>query len=160
MSCALAFSGMMCLAEAELAAERAVAFAPNLADAYPGLGNVSDFQGRHEDAVALYTRAYRLDPQFDMSLHFLGRALLALGRYDQAEIAFKRRLTLTPRSDMTRFYLACLYGLTERPEEARCCWRETLEVNPGFSVEHLKRALPYRDPNFVEIGRASCRERV
>ena len=38
-----------------------------------------------EDAVALYTRAYRLDPQFDMSLHFLGRALLALGRFDEAE---------------------------------------------------------------------------
>ena len=74
------------------AAERAVALAPNLADAYTGLGNIRDFQGRHEDAVALYTRAYRLDPQFDMSLHFLGRALLALGRFDEAEIAFKRRL--------------------------------------------------------------------
>ena len=120
------------------------------ADAYTGLGNIRDFQGRHEDAVALYTRAHRLDPQFDMSLHFLGRALLALGRFDEAEIAFKRRLTLAPRSDMTRFYLACLYGRTGRHDEARRYWRETLEVNPNFSVEHLRRTLPYRDPALLD----------
>ncbi len=150
ISLSIALSWMRRLDEAERAAERAIALAPNLADAYTGLGNIRDFQGRHEDAAALYTRAYQLDPQFDMSLHFLGRALLALGRFDEAEIAFKRRLTLTPRSDMTRFYLACLYGLTGRYEEARRYWRETLEVNPGFSVEHLRRALPYRDPNLLD----------
>jgi adenylate cyclase len=150
ISLALALSWMRRLDEAERAAERAISLAPGLADAYTGLGNIRDFQGRHEDAAALYTRAYRLDPQFDMSLHFLGRALLALGRYDEAEIAFKRRLALTPRSDMTRFYLACLYGLTGRFEEARRYWRETLEVNPDFSVERIKRTLPYRDPNLVD----------
>ncbi len=150
ISLSLALSWMRRLDEAERAAERAVALAPGLADAYTGLGNIRDFQGRHEDAAALYTRAYRLDPQFDMSLHFLGRALLALGRFDEAESVFKRRLALSPRSDMTRFYLACLYGLDGRPEEARRYWRETLEANPGFSVEHVKRALPYRDPNLVD----------
>lgn len=136
--------------EAEKAAERAVALAPNLADAYTSLGNVRDFQGRHEDAAALYTRAHRLDPQFDLSLHFLGRALLALGRYNEAEIAFKRRLSLAPHSDMSRFYLACLYGLTGRYDESRRYWRETLDVNPDFSVEHLKQILPYKDPGQVD----------
>ncbi len=143
---ALALSWLRRLDEAEPAAERAIALAPNLADAYTGLGNIRDFQGRFDDAVALYTRAHRLDPQFDMALNFLGRALLSLGRYDEAEIALRRRLMLAPRSDMTRFYLACLYGLTGRHDHALCYWRELLEVNPGFSVEHLKRALPYRDP--------------
>jgi adenylate cyclase len=81
-----------------------------------------------------------------MALHFMGRAQLALGRFDEAEIAFKRRLSLSPNSDMSRFYLACLYGLTGRYEEARRYWKETLEVNPNFSIEHLKQALPYKDP--------------
>ncbi|MFI0845411.1 adenylate/guanylate cyclase domain-containing protein [Mesorhizobium sp. IMUNJ 23232] len=147
---ALALSWLKRLDEAEPAAERAIALSPNLADAYVGLGNIRDFQGRFEDAVALYTRAHRLDPQFDMALNFLGRALLALGRYDEAEIAFKRRLLLAPRSDMTRFYLACLHGLTGRYDEARRYWSEVLEVNPGFSVEHLKSALPYRDPHQID----------
>jgi adenylate cyclase len=150
ISLAVALSWMRRLDEAEQAAERALALAPNLADAYTGLGNIRDFQGRHEDAVALYTRAYRLDPQFDMSLHFMGRALLALGRFGEAEIAFKRRLTLMPRSDMSRFYLACLYGLTGRHEEARRYWQETLEVNPKFSIDHLKRTLPYKDPALLD----------
>ncbi|MEQ1950011.1 adenylate/guanylate cyclase domain-containing protein [Mesorhizobium sp. CN2-181] len=147
---ALALSWMKRLDEAEPAAERAIALSPNLADAYTGLGNIRDFQGRFEDAVALYTRAHRLDPQFDMALNFLGRALLALGRYGEAEIAFKRRLLLAPRSDMTRFYLACLHGLTGRYDEARRYWSELLEVNPGFSVEHLRSALPYRDPRQID----------
>ncbi|MCV3241002.1 adenylate/guanylate cyclase domain-containing protein [Mesorhizobium sp. ZC-5] len=150
ISLSIVLSWMRRLDEAEQAAERAVALAPNFADAYTGLGNIRDYQGRHEEAAALYTRAYRLDPQFDMSLHFLGRALLALGRFDEAETAFRRRLTMTPRSDMSRFYLACLYGLTGRYEEARRSWQETLEVNPGFSVERLKRILPYRDPDLVD----------
>jgi adenylate cyclase len=150
ISLAIALTWMRRPDEAERAAERAVALDPNSADAYTSLGNIRDFQGRHEDAVALYTRAHRLDPQFDMSLHFLGRALLTLGRFDEAEIAFRRRLTLAPRSDMTRFYLACLYGRTGRHEEARRYWQETLEVNPSFSVGHLKQILPYRDPDTLD----------
>jgi adenylate cyclase len=150
ISLAIALTWARRLDEAERSAERAVALDSNSADAFTALGNTRDFQGRHEDAVALYTRAHRLDPQFDMSLHFLGRALLTLGRFDEAEIAFKRRLTLAPRSDMTRFYLACLYGRTGRHEEARRYWQETLEVNPNFSIGHLKQVLPYRDPDTLD----------
>jgi adenylate cyclase len=150
ISMSLVLAWMRRLDEAEGPAERAVALDPNSADAHTALGNIRDYQGRHEEAVALFTRAHRLDPQFDMSLHFMGRALLALGRFDEAEIAFKRRLTLAPRSDMTRFYLACLYGRTGRHEEARRYWREILEVNPSFSVDHLRQILPYRDPNLLD----------
>lgn len=147
---ALALSWMRRLDEAEHAAERAIELDPNSANAYTALGTIRDFQGRHEEALALYTRAHRLDPQFDLSLHFQGRALLNLGRFDEAEVAFKRRLLLAPRSDMTRFYLACLYGRTGRHEEARGYWREVLGVNPSFSVDHLRRSLPYHDPHLMD----------
>jgi hypothetical protein len=45
------------LDEAERAAERAVALDPNASDAHAGLGNIRDFQGRHEDAAARHRRA-------------------------------------------------------------------------------------------------------
>jgi adenylate cyclase len=141
----IALSWLRRLDEAEPEAERALALDPNSADAHTALGNVCDFQGRHEEAVELYKRAYRIDPQWDMALHFMGRALLALERFDEAEAAFKRRLTFSPRSDMSRFYLASLYGRTGRREEARRVWDELLEVNPSFSVEHVRQSLPYRD---------------
>jgi len=119
-------------------------------DGYACLGGVREYMGQYESAVPLYTRAHRLDPQFDMALHFMGRALVALGRYDEAEIAFKRRLGLRPRSDMTRFYLACLYGKTGRYVEARKVWAELMEINPAFSVQHFTASLPYADPSWLD----------
>jgi adenylate cyclase len=47
---------------------------------------------------------------------------------------------------MVRFYLTSLYGRTGRHDEAMKLWRELLQIKPDFSVEHLKRILPYRDP--------------
>jgi adenylate cyclase len=132
--------------EAERHAERAIELDPNSADGYTGLGNVREFQGRSAEAVPLYIRAARLDPQWDMALHFLGRSLLSLERFDEAEAAFKKRLVFAPHSDMTRFYLACLYGRTGRDEEARAMWQDLLATNPDFSIEHLRRLLPYADP--------------
>ncbi|WP_429812395.1 adenylate/guanylate cyclase domain-containing protein [Ensifer sp. B1-9] len=135
--------------EAEVAAQRMLKLDPNSAGGHTALGSIRDFQSKFEDALPYYTRAHRLDPQFDLSLHFLGRTLLNLGRFDEAEIAFKRRLALAPRSDMTRFYLACLYGRTGRHEEARRYWHEVFEVNPNFSIDHFKRAMPYKDPGVL-----------
>lgn len=135
--------------EAERAAQRTIELDPNSAGGHTQLGTIRDFLGQFEEALPFYTRAHRLDPQFDLALHFLGRTLLNLGRFDEAEIAFKRRLALAPRSDMTRFYLACLYGRTGRHEEARRYWHEVFEVNPDFSIDHFKRAMPYQDPAVI-----------
>ena len=33
-----------------------------------------------------------------------------------------------------------------------------LEINPEFSVEHLKRALPYRDPKLLDRLMEGARE--
>jgi adenylate cyclase len=147
---ALVLSWMRRLDEAEQAARRAIELSPSSSDGYTGLGNVLEFQGRAEEAVALYTRAYRLDPQWDMALHFMGRALLSLDRYEEAETAFRKRLTFAPNSDMSRFYLACVYARSGRHEEARAMWKELKQVNPSFSVAHVGRVLPYRDPKVVE----------
>jgi adenylate cyclase len=51
---------------------------------------------------------------------------------------------------MTRFYLASLCGHTGRHEEARRLWQEMMEINPAFSVEHLRKMVPYRDPAWFE----------
>jgi adenylate cyclase len=155
---AITLSWMRRLDEAERAGERAVELDPNFPDALTVLGNVREFQGRSEEAVDLYARAYRLDPQWDMALHFMGRSLLQLDRFDEAEAAFKRRLTFQPHSDMSRFYLACVYARSGKPEEARRMWQELMEVNPTFSVAHVGRALPYRDPAVVEKMLTALRE--
>ncbi len=138
------------LDEAERAAERAIELDPNFAGAYTALGSVRDYAGKHESAIELLRQALRLDPQYDLALQFMGRAQFSLGRYDEAVATFKRRLIRAPRSDMTRAFLASLYGHTGHPEEAREIWCELLAINPDFSVEHVRRVLPYRDPAWFD----------
>ena len=48
------------------------------------------------------------------------------------------------------FALAPLYGHLGRLEEARQLWRELREINPGYSVEHVRHVLPYRDPAWFD----------
>jgi adenylate cyclase len=147
---ALAHMWLKNLDDAERAAERALELDANFAGACTALSNVRDYCGRHESAIELAERALRLDPQYDMALQFLGRAQFGLQRYDAAEATFKRRLILSPRSDMTRAFLAAIYGHTGRHEEARRMWRDMLEINPDYSVEHLQRIMPYRDPAWFD----------
>jgi len=134
------------LDEAERAAQRAIDLDPNLAEAYGCLGNVLDFSGQHERATKRFEQAMQLDPQFDLWIHACGRAQFALERYDEAEASFKRRLIRMPRSDVTRAYLASLYGHTGRHEEARQMWRELMAINPKYSLEHMRRVMPYKSP--------------
>ena len=82
----------------------------------------------------------------------------ALERYDEAEATFKRRLIHMPRSDVTRAYLASLYGHTGRHEDARQIWRELMEINPKYTIEHSLRILPYRNPAPLEDFVAGLRK--
>ena len=137
-------------ASAEQAARRAIELAPNYSGGFASLGQVLDFSGRHEAAIEAFEQALRLDPEMDLLLHLLGRAQLGAGRTAEAENSFKRSLIRSPRSDMSRAYLASLYGSTGRLEEARRLWDEILEINPKFSIGHLRRVLPYKDPVWFE----------
>jgi adenylate cyclase len=143
---ALVFMWRRQLDEAERAARRAIELDPNFSQAYGGLGNVMDFSGQHESAIKLFEQAMQLDPEFDLWIHACGRAQFALQRYDEAEASFKRRLIRMPRSDVTRAYLASLYGHTGRHEEARQIWRELMEINPKYSLEHMRRVMPFKSP--------------
>jgi adenylate cyclase len=135
---------------AEQAARRATELAPGYSGGFISVGQVLDFTGRHEAAIEAFEQALRLDPGFDLILHLIGRAQLGMGRHAEAEQSFKRRLIRNPRSDMTRAYLASLYGAAGRADEARALWAELMEINPKFSIEHLRRVLPYKDPAWFE----------
>ncbi len=138
------------LEEAENAASRAIALDPNFSGAFTAIGSIRDYAGNHEGALDALRHAIRLDPEYDIALQFLGRTLFWLERYDEAETAFRERLVKMPRSDTTRAFLASLYGHTGRYDDAREMWRELYEINPDFSVAHLRHVLPYRDASWYD----------
>jgi adenylate cyclase len=51
---------------------------------------------------------------------------------------------------MSRAYLASIHGAEGNVAEARRLWAEILEINPKFSLDRLRRVLPYKDPSWFE----------
>lgn len=69
---------------------------------------------------------------------------------DEAIAVLKRRIFRNPDTDASRVLLAACYGQVGRLEEAREEWREALRVNPGYSIEHRRKVLPYKNPDNFE----------
>ena len=121
---------------------------PNFALAYSLLGQVLCYSGRPAEALQPLATAFRLDPnnEQDPHLHYLAQAYVCLRRYEDAAAVLKRRIVRKPDTDMSRVLLATCYGHLGRIEEARTLWQEALRITPGYSLEHRRRVLPYKDP--------------
>jgi TolB-like protein/Flp pilus assembly protein TadD len=121
---------------------------PNFALAHSLLGQVLYYSGRPAEALQPLATAFRLDPNNheDPHLHYLAQAYFCMGRYEDAAAVLKRRIVRKPDTDMSRILLASCYGHLGRAEEARSLWLDALRINPGYSLEHRRRVLPYKDP--------------
>jgi adenylate cyclase len=137
--------------EALREAERAVAVDPNYPGAFVVMGVVLHYSGRSEETLACFDRALELDPFYpDVYMHLQAQALYQLGRYDAAATMLKRRILRNPDTDSSRALLAAAYAQMGLIEEAREAWREALRVNPAYSLEHRRKALPYKNPDDFE----------
>jgi adenylate cyclase len=128
-------------------ARTAIELDPNFAPGFSLLGVALHYAGRSEEALGMLERAMQLDPYYpDTYLHFVAQSHFALAHYADAEATLKRRLVRNPDTDMSRVLLAACYGHLGRKGEARGAWDEALRVNPGYSLEHRQRVLPYKYP--------------
>ena len=129
----------------------AIALDPNFAHARFDLAWILHYAGRQADALEMLDEAMRLDPHFHgFFLHLRALACFFLGRYEEAVSNLKRRLTRHPDSDISHVLLAACYGHLGRSEEAQAEWREALRINPGYSLEHRRKVLPYKNPEDFE----------
>jgi adenylate cyclase len=135
---------------AEQAAAKSVELNPNFASGYTALGNVRDLVGNHESAIECAEQALSLDPHYHTALQLLGRARFALGRDDEAASSFEQRIVQSPKSDMSRAFLAAIDGHAGRLDDARRRWREIMEINPDFSVAHVRQVLSYKSPAVLD----------
>jgi adenylate cyclase len=131
---------------------RAVAINPNFAEGYVSFGEVQHYSGNNEDALGCFERAMALNPYFpDVLLHFRALAYFQLRKYDEAVGLLKQRLARNAVTDVSRALLAASYGHLGRFDEARAAWRDTLRVNPGYSLEYRRKVLPYKNPADFEL---------
>ncbi len=117
------------------------------------VGDLCVSLGRRAEALAYLREARELDPFFDPTWYWsvVGAAYFYDRRYDEAVAAFGRSSNL---SVWSQAYLAALYGLTDRPDQARHHATEVLRVVPDFSIARYaaKEPLKHADDlnHFVE----------
>jgi len=139
--------------------ERAIALNPNGADAHAHLGMTLNYVGRPEEAIALLKKAIRLNPiPPNWYLFSLGDAYRLTEQYEVALAAYKRVLHLNPDDIRAHTGLTATYSLAGREEEARAAAAEVLRINPKFSLEHVAKALPFKNKADTELHIDSLRK--
>ena len=135
--------------------ERAIALAPNSAEAFGTRGLILDYASQPAEAIKSLEKSMRLDPRHpSIWFHFLAHAHFILRNYEKAVELLKRRIRINPETDVSRALLASSYGHLNRNAEARNEWAKLFEINPNYSIEQKAKVLPYKNPadwdRFVE----------
>jgi adenylate cyclase len=121
--------------------KRAIELNPSAAFAYWLLGMTITSMDQPNDGIDLVEKAIRLsphDPLMHQMLQNLGVAHLMAGHYEQAATCAKRVLDLRPDQPHAYRLLAASYGHLGRNEEALSALNAMHQLQPGFSVEHLR----------------------
>ena len=127
------------LANAERAAETAIALDSSVADGYAALGFALVASGKSTPAVyvraeGLFDRAIALNPSLAVAHHYKAILLTGLGRLAEAEAQTRQTLALDPLSLVGNALLGIVFAAQDRLPEARVQLQKALELNPGFSL--------------------------
>ena len=120
--------------------ERGVSIDPNPQTMY-GLAITLFLVGRHEEAIALFKKAFRLDPiPPALYIWLLGGAYFCAERYEEALAEYKRALRkggFSPKS--LHRNLAATYAMLGQEEKTRYHAAEVLKLDPKFSLKRYAK---------------------
>ncbi|WP_083901561.1 tetratricopeptide repeat-containing sulfotransferase family protein [Azospirillum sp. B4] len=143
--------GEMCrqrglLAEAEVAARRAVTMDNTLVAGWNNLGIILQEAGKLEDSLSCLERVVALQPNYAEAHNNLGNTLKRMGRLDQARQRYEYALNLAPAYAEAQSNLANLLNDLGRPDDALAAARKAIDLNPRLSDAYINAAA-------VELGR-------
>jgi serine/threonine-protein kinase len=123
-------------------AEKAVALAPDLAEAHAALGWVRFFIYWQFDAgLGAMERAAQLAPNNATVNELLGRVLLYMGRFGDAERVARRSIEIDPLTFQAHENLARILFVQGRIDEAETEGRKAAELQPKAAGNHRWQAL-------------------
>ena len=128
---------------------RAVAFAPDPAEAWNNLGVAQDEFHLVENAATSYQKAIELAPDY-ASAHFnLGVSLQKLGRFSEAEAHFREVLAIKPEDEAATFMLQSL-GRSTTPDAAPARHvRRIFDQCAETFEKTLVKELAYKTPELL-----------
>jgi non-specific serine/threonine protein kinase len=131
------------------ASRRAIAVAPDLAEAHVARGMAAWLQGEAGGAIAAFERAQAIDPQLWHAPFFLARVHVTEGNLDEAARWFRRADEIRPEDYQAITLLSSLLEGIDRHDDALAAARRGVEV-----VERHLRLNPH-DARAYYLG-AGC----
>ena len=123
-------------------AEKAVAIAPDLAEARAALGWVRFFiDWKFAEGITALKRAKELSPANPTANDLLARAILYLGRLDEAERQARQAVELDPLSVPAQGTLARVLYYAGKLDEADAVARKAAELQPASASSHRWQVL-------------------
>ncbi len=118
---------------------------------YITLGFTASYEGRYQDAEALFRDAVRVNPDDPTAHAALGRVLELLKRFDAALDEFDMALGANPKHVMAAYFRGALLEHLERDAEARGSYRMALDAEPGRTqIRLLLGKSLLRDGEYAE----------
>ena len=100
---------------------------------------LSDFEGRHADALSVLNRAVAEAPGMSSLWNQIGTVQSTLGANREAEAALRRAIALEPMDPVAYVNLAFLYLDQDRPDEAKPLIGRAFALDPSFDVALFAR---------------------
>jgi predicted O-linked N-acetylglucosamine transferase (SPINDLY family) len=121
-------------AEALAGYDRALAIAPEHADALVGRGNALRALGRHDEALASFARAIAMGPDSANAFNCHGVCLQELGRHEEALASYGRALALDPNYAQALNNRGNALQGADRCEDALADYQRALALNPDYAA--------------------------
>jgi len=123
-------------------AEKAVAIAPDLAEAHAALGFVRFLvDWKFTEGLNELSRAKELSPSNPTANDVLARQIVYLGRVDEAERQGRQAVELDPLSVIAQGNLARILFFAGKLDEADAVARKSAELQPAAAASHRWQAL-------------------
>jgi len=127
-------------------AQKAIEYDPSYANAHVLLATLLYYAGRPEEGLERIREAMQINPHHPYNYHFhLGQAYFVLHRYREAIDAFNRGLSSYPASERMRVWLAAAMAQSGDIEEAKWEGEQIMAADPGFSVQRMAQAFPFKN---------------
>ena len=123
---------------ARVAAQRALALDPRLAQAHASLAYVAlYYDWNWGEAEASFRRAIELNPSYSVAHQWYANYLTARARFDEAVASMRRAQDLDPLSMIASAALGWVHFFRRDYDAAAEQCRRTLELNPQFALAHV-----------------------
>ena len=158
LSCATASKGAIYMLQGKLDeaitfGEKAIAMGPSIDTNYRLLGMIMSYAGKFEEAIAIYNKMMRLNPFYSLAhLRDYAMCYLMAKRYAEARDSFNDLLQRAKKDEYlmlaAHLGLCAVYANLGKVEEARSHVLEILKINPNYSVQEVKKAYQWGDPEY------------